>query len=31
MIPSFGTRLSDDPGKASATLAETASVLGLKA
>lgn len=31
MIPSYGTRLSDDPAKASANLAETASVLGLKA
>jgi malate dehydrogenase (quinone) len=31
MIPSYGTRLSDDPAKAKATLAETATVLGLKA
>ena len=31
MIPSYGTRLTDDPAKASKTLAETAAVLGLKA
>lgn len=31
MIPSYGTHLSDDAAKASATLAKTASVLGLKA
>jgi malate dehydrogenase (quinone) len=31
MIPSYGTRLSDDPAKAKASLAKTAAVLNLKA
>ena len=30
MIPSYGTRLSDDPAKASASLATTAAALNLK-